>query len=190
MGLLDDAIREHMELKRLRGADPSEVARQEHDALGPVVRERDGEGALAEEGESENEQLAGEDHGGAHGERVARSARERRGRPEDAALDEDDSSGPPHPARSPDFANVGQETAELDMRTVLEESSTSSEWDPRGRRHRSHGDPAGPAGAHAAKRGSQSRTCSRRRPTSSATRPSRSACGSSSSPPRDFDFDK
>ncbi len=39
MGLLDDAIREHLELKRLHGADASEVARQEHEALGPVRRE-------------------------------------------------------------------------------------------------------------------------------------------------------
>jgi hypothetical protein len=38
MGLLDDAIREHLELKRLRGADPQEVARQEREALGPVRR--------------------------------------------------------------------------------------------------------------------------------------------------------
>ena len=34
MGLLDDAIREHLELKRLRGADPDELARQEDEALG------------------------------------------------------------------------------------------------------------------------------------------------------------
>src|SRR5439155_27136183 len=39
MGLLDDAIREHLELKRRRGADPSEVAREEAEALGPVRRE-------------------------------------------------------------------------------------------------------------------------------------------------------
>jgi hypothetical protein len=39
MGLLDDAIREHLELKRLGGADPGEVAREEQDALGPVRRE-------------------------------------------------------------------------------------------------------------------------------------------------------
>ena len=38
MGLLDDAIREHLELKRRHGADPSEVARQEQEALGPVRR--------------------------------------------------------------------------------------------------------------------------------------------------------
>jgi hypothetical protein len=36
VGLLDDAIREHLELKRLRGAHPSEVSREEHEALGPV----------------------------------------------------------------------------------------------------------------------------------------------------------
>src|SRR5215204_1097885 len=34
MGLLDDAIREHLELKRRRGANPDEVARQEDEALG------------------------------------------------------------------------------------------------------------------------------------------------------------
>ena len=38
MGLLDDAIREHLELKRKRGADSHEVERQEHEALGPPVR--------------------------------------------------------------------------------------------------------------------------------------------------------
>jgi hypothetical protein len=38
MGLLDDAIREHLELKRRHGADPSEVERQEHEALGPARR--------------------------------------------------------------------------------------------------------------------------------------------------------
>lgn len=38
MGLLDDAIREHLELKRRRGADPAEIARMEQEALGPVRR--------------------------------------------------------------------------------------------------------------------------------------------------------
>jgi hypothetical protein len=41
MGLLDDAIREHLELKRLRGADPGKVAREEQDALGPAGRSGD-----------------------------------------------------------------------------------------------------------------------------------------------------
>src|SRR4051812_27962551 len=38
MGLLDDAIREHLELKRKHGADPEDVARQEREALGPGQR--------------------------------------------------------------------------------------------------------------------------------------------------------
>ena len=42
MGLLDDAIREHLDLKRRRGADPTEVERAEREALGPVRRGPDG----------------------------------------------------------------------------------------------------------------------------------------------------
>jgi hypothetical protein len=38
MGLLDDAIREHLDLKRRRGADPNEIERAEREALGPVRR--------------------------------------------------------------------------------------------------------------------------------------------------------
>jgi hypothetical protein len=38
MGLLDDAIREHLELKRRHGADPEEVSRQEREALGAPQR--------------------------------------------------------------------------------------------------------------------------------------------------------
>jgi hypothetical protein len=95
MGLLDEAIREHMELKRLRGADPGEVARMERDALGPVVCEHDPEEPALEDGEHEDHEYGD----GAH---------------------DDELSIEPHPARRPDFANVGQETAELDMRTVLD----------------------------------------------------------------------
>jgi len=38
MGLLDDAIREHLELKRKHGANPDDVARQEQEALGEGPR--------------------------------------------------------------------------------------------------------------------------------------------------------
>jgi hypothetical protein len=41
MGILDDAIREHLDLKRRRGADPAEVERAELEALGPVRRNRE-----------------------------------------------------------------------------------------------------------------------------------------------------
>jgi hypothetical protein len=39
MGFLDDAIREHLDLKRRRGADPTDVERAEREALGPVRRD-------------------------------------------------------------------------------------------------------------------------------------------------------
>jgi hypothetical protein len=39
MGLLDDAIREHLELRRAHGADPTEVERQEREALGAPRQE-------------------------------------------------------------------------------------------------------------------------------------------------------
>jgi hypothetical protein len=39
MGVLDDAIREHLDLKRARGGDPAEIERMEREALGPVRRE-------------------------------------------------------------------------------------------------------------------------------------------------------
>ena len=50
MGLLDDAIREHLELKRRHGADPTEVERQEQEALGPARR-----GAAPPPGDFEDE---------------------------------------------------------------------------------------------------------------------------------------
>ncbi|HWI07214.1 MAG TPA: hypothetical protein VNT54_06820 [Solirubrobacteraceae bacterium] len=48
MGLLDDAIREHLELKRRRGADAGEVARLETEALGPVRRSAEGVPEMAD----------------------------------------------------------------------------------------------------------------------------------------------
>lgn len=38
MGILDEAIRDHLELKRRRGGDPTEIERLEREALGPVRR--------------------------------------------------------------------------------------------------------------------------------------------------------
>jgi hypothetical protein len=120
MGLLDDAIREHMELKRLRGADPGEVAQQERDALGPVVRERDPEEPALEDGEHDDHEdeapypphPADSEHHTDFGHTDPAD--------EDGGHGEDDLSRAPHHGPGHDFANVGQETAELDMRTVLD----------------------------------------------------------------------
>jgi hypothetical protein len=88
MGLLDDAIREHLELKRLRGADPGVVSREESAVLGPV---------------------RGQEPGADDGDTAARPAHE------DAPLPGSDRT------QTAGFSNVGQETAEIDMRTVLED---------------------------------------------------------------------
>jgi len=49
MGLLDDAIKEHLELKRKHGAGDDELRRQETEALGPARRDFSGDAARAEE---------------------------------------------------------------------------------------------------------------------------------------------
>jgi len=58
MGLLDDAIREHLELKRRHGADPHEVARQEDEALGPIGGQEPHDEAEDEAPEIHEDQLA------------------------------------------------------------------------------------------------------------------------------------
>jgi hypothetical protein len=50
MGLLDDAIREHLELKRQHGADPAEVEREEREALGATGRAEEPEPEAAPAG--------------------------------------------------------------------------------------------------------------------------------------------
>ena len=55
MGLLDDAIREHLELKRKHGANPEDVARQEQEALGPGQRNEFAQPETATEAPTEAE---------------------------------------------------------------------------------------------------------------------------------------
>jgi hypothetical protein len=103
MGLLNDAIREHLELKRQHGADPSEVARLEDEALGPVVRDHSGEERSILESHPETHQAGvGGDH---------------------------ESADAGSPA---DLVPAGQETAELDMQLLLGDGggspSDSLEW--------------------------------------------------------------
>jgi hypothetical protein len=58
MGLLDDAIREHLELKRQHGADPDEVSRQEREALGAARRAEFAKTAEVEAKEPSSEPVA------------------------------------------------------------------------------------------------------------------------------------
>lgn len=73
MGLLDEAIREHLELKRRRGADPTEIERLEREALGPVrrIQAEPAPGEAPEMG-AEVPELTGEGH-----EFVAREGEDR-----------------------------------------------------------------------------------------------------------------
>jgi hypothetical protein len=60
MGVLDDAIRQHLELKRKHGAPEEELQRQEEEALGPARREVT---AVDEAGAASDEAGAAPDHG-------------------------------------------------------------------------------------------------------------------------------
>jgi hypothetical protein len=99
MGLLDEAIREHLELKRRSGGDPAEIARKEQEALAPVFGE--------DEGAADGVALDG---GPASLDAAAPLA------PEDQ-LPYADGRTPETPPG--DFSSVGEETAELDMQSVL-----------------------------------------------------------------------
>jgi hypothetical protein len=90
MGLLDDAIREHLELKRRAGADPGEIARTENEALAPVVPDP----APADE-------PASPPHA-------------------DEAYAADDSFTDQVASAAPGFEEIAEETAELDMQAVLD----------------------------------------------------------------------
>lgn len=95
MGLLDDAIREHLELKRLRGADPALVSHEEREALGAIPG--------GEPGEDRDRPVAPLDDGEGT-----------RSQPKQTT------------GEAGDFAH-GQETAEIDMQTVLHEESPAEE---------------------------------------------------------------
>jgi hypothetical protein len=58
MGILDDAIREHLELKRQHGAGSSELEQLENEAFGPVARPGDPEFETGEEPAPAGEQPA------------------------------------------------------------------------------------------------------------------------------------
>ena len=107
MGLLDDAIREHLELKRKRGADPTEVAREQQDALAPVFA--DEEDGSEEVGDLERPPGADDDRNG--------------------ALDEDAlADAPATPTTHMELPSyVGQETAELDMQAIMDEDPEAAD---------------------------------------------------------------
>lgn len=137
MGLLDDAIREHLDLKRRRGADPAEVERAEREALGPVRRAPEGQQSSDVEPDSSfaYDQEVEDEQGWSHDSLDELSREDETSEPEPDARDreppsddefefdsEPESSAaadehreptpPPHPAG-------GAETAEYDVEEAL-----------------------------------------------------------------------
>jgi hypothetical protein len=96
MGLLEDAIREHLDLKRQHGADPTEVAAEEREALGPV--QRTVEPAVVDDED------ASEDASTAHHEPAEDESgkTDRRNPGEDEDEDEDEFDEPPPPPPPPE----------------------------------------------------------------------------------------
>jgi hypothetical protein len=103
MGLLDDAIREHLELKRRSGADPSAVARDEREALAPVLADAPADEHVADPPEeldvpeTETVEVVSARPAHHHGERLG------------------------------GLSTIGQETAELDMQAVMEEDPDAAD---------------------------------------------------------------
>jgi hypothetical protein len=114
MGLLDDAIREHLELKRLKGADLGDVAREEREALG-------------EDGPAEQ---AGPGTNPENYNRVE----------VDSVGPEQDGEGQlTEPGGSLDQVSTGQETIELEMESVFEpDPSPAKHADSEGEAARAH----------------------------------------------------
>jgi hypothetical protein len=177
MGLLDDAIREHLEFKRLRGADPGEVAREEEEALGAVHRGQD---------------FGPDSSPDPHTDEPVGDGRDARGEENAATIVASPASG--------SLAHTGQETAELDMRTVLatgglageDVPDDSLEWEVPG--HSSdrssgeapEGEPTGTAPASA----EGVEDVLEETPDFLRETPDQERLWFEQQPPRDFDFDK
>jgi hypothetical protein len=166
MGSLDDAIREHLELKRLRGAAPTEVAREEQEVFGSGPPGLDD---APEEGHDEPEGSV------AHAEATPTPS-------------EEASSG------GLDLSHVGQETAELDMRSVLEPESAageSLEWEVPGESGPAASEGPSETEARSAQGASEpAEDVLEETPDFLRETPEQDRLWFEQQPPRDFDFDK
>jgi hypothetical protein len=103
MGLLDEAIREHLELKRRSGADPSAIAREEREALAPVL---------------DDDVEVGDDESVPDGLDVVETLPAAAVPVQEFEVAEEVAI---------DFSTVGQETAELDMQALMEEDPDAAD---------------------------------------------------------------
>jgi hypothetical protein len=108
MGVLDDAIREHLELKRKHGAPEQEVEQQAQEALGPV-RGAPAEPVVEDTAEAPAEEPAAEEPAAVEEPLPVEDAPEWEPPPESAATDDGDDEDVLE--ETPDFL---QETPEHD----------------------------------------------------------------------------
>ncbi len=133
MGLLDDAIREHLELKRRRGADPTEVARQQRAALDSTPGEELAPGLSAEEQASRT--LVEPEPPLAPHDQQLQLAGDAQVAPAETPAEATASSGLGDPSASAAAqsasgeAEVAQETVELDMKRQFEQDEQQAPGD-------------------------------------------------------------
>lgn len=186
MGLLDDAIREHLELKRRRGADPGEVAREQREALASFDTEGTAPGATAAEAPPGAPAVSG-------APLIDRASEE----PVETAEANELPSGvvPTDPVRAaePRDSVGADETAELDMSSVLGEDAEHSMTD--GAHPAAGGDSLEwemPTDATAREAGAQEpdEDVLEETPDFLRDTPEQERLWFEQRPPRDFDFDK
>jgi hypothetical protein len=178
MGLLDEAIRDHLELKRRHGADPGEVERLEHEALGPA-RRGGAAGVAAPVEEPEQEESVYDVDADFDDEVPADERLEGRG---GAAAAESDAPPPaaPEPAapeREPDppVSSVEQPTREFSIDELEEAEHKPGDAEPPG------GEASGDADAHAD-------DVLEETPEFLSETPEHDRLWFEQKPPRDFDF--
>ena len=165
MGLLDDAIREHLELKRKHGANPEDVARQEQEALGPGQRNEFAQPEGAAQAPPEPRRAR----------RPSRSRQRRRSRRRGPGAVDELPEGEPGIPRSRRGPGAGLRRGPVARRRARRGPG----------RRGAPGAPAPPAPPTARRR-----TCSRRRPDFLQETPEHDRLWFEQKPPRDFDWDK
>jgi hypothetical protein len=179
MGLLDDAIREHLELKRQRGADPGEVAREQREALETPP----GEGA------AEDAPLVAESASAAPLVDPP-AATPVAAQPSEAPAIDGPSAQPPEHASD---TTVAGETAELDMSSVLGADDVVDEQqtapDPASAEDSLEWEMPGEASA-AAEAAEPDEDVLEETPEFLRDTPEQERLWFEQRPPRDFDFDK
>jgi hypothetical protein len=116
MGLLDDAIREHLDLRRRRGGDPVEIERAEQEALGPVRRSPE---------EIEQPPLAPSEEG----DQYAEPEWDEHAAPEEEFTAEEPRPGQPFDHSEPLDHADDQPFAEADERGTIEHGQETAEYD-------------------------------------------------------------